>query len=700
MNNNDAQTILDASDFFQENSNDYKAVQKLSAGSVQSYQNSTATETTPPLNSDKPEFSASQLQNISPVPIENTNNANSPNNNLIDGIINRRNSNLYTIEKLSQLNLNSFETSVPSLEKSIKNAVLVAKYLENFEKNVDYQTSMINLRSKSSKKTSVSKSNERKTSKNVPQSNATSDLSGNANNPESEKILAANKELDSSSKKKSLLEVDKNPQDSAIDSIVSSYDSPNTQSQKYHFRSNRNPNRISTLYQDINPSSKTTKIFANALLKAGFSSIAIGVAQSSAKPGLNDGLVDMENNFYQKTSVTSLDFDTISANSANNLDNVERLGSLDLSSLQILDEQVASTKQLAVTEIRAKRLQYIEYIDAFGFLSFNSLDPNKSNKIEAVSSSNAPTTLPKDSKKDIDEWGLILSSFSSYDIKKSQKFQTLAKNGLPNVMRPQIYWHLLNIQSVYGEILNGTGFIDEYNNFCDAECDSVLQEVIERDLPRSFPNHAYFYDESCQGIQKLRRILRAYVRYNPEVGYCQGMNQVAGVLLILGMPEVETFWSLAALLDTYMLDYFTPTLAQLRVHAAVFDLLLFDHNKKLATHLQEGGCESLMYVTPWFMTVFTMSLPWESALRVWDWFIFRGTKILFRVALGIMDICSKELLTNCKTIDKQLGILLHLPDDWVTPEKLVAAANKIKLTTNQIERKTDIVIKRLSSQMN
>lgn len=45
------------------------------------------------------------------------------------------------------------------------------------------------------------------------------------------------------------------------------------------------------------------------------------------------------------------------------------------------------------------------------------------------------------------------------------------------------------------------------------------------------------------GQAALRRVLRAYSYYDPEVGYCQGMNFIAGMFLTV-MSEEEAFWLL------------------------------------------------------------------------------------------------------------------------------------------------------------
>ena len=43
-------------------------------------------------------------------------------------------------------------------------------------------------------------------------------------------------------------------------------------------------------------------------------------------------------------------------------------------------------------------------------------------------------------------------------------------------------------------------------------------------------------------------MLAAYSMYNMEVGYCQGMSEIAALLLMY-MNEEDAFWALSALLS-------------------------------------------------------------------------------------------------------------------------------------------------------
>ena len=47
---------------------------------------------------------------------------------------------------------------------------------------------------------------------------------------------------------------------------------------------------------------------------------------------------------------------------------------------------------------------------------------------------------------------------------------------------------------------------------------------------RTFPEHSYF-GSSGQGEMGLRRVLQAFAVHNTEVGYCQSLNFVAGMMV-------------------------------------------------------------------------------------------------------------------------------------------------------------------------
>ena len=70
---------------------------------------------------------------------------------------------------------------------------------------------------------------------------------------------------------------------------------------------------------------------------------------------------------------------------------------------------------------------------------------------------------------------------------------------------------------------------------------------IDLDVNRTYRDHISFRERYGVKQRSLFNILCAYSVYNSEVGYCQGMSQIAA-LLLLYMNEEDAFWALAQLM--------------------------------------------------------------------------------------------------------------------------------------------------------
>ena len=63
-------------------------------------------------------------------------------------------------------------------------------------------------------------------------------------------------------------------------------------------------------------------------------------------------------------------------------------------------------------------------------------------------------------------------------------------------------------------------------------------------------NRNLIQGKSVSGLVQLTNVLLAYSIKMPEVGYCQGMNFLAGFCLIMsGGNEKEAFWFLQSILE-------------------------------------------------------------------------------------------------------------------------------------------------------
>ena len=78
-----------------------------------------------------------------------------------------------------------------------------------------------------------------------------------------------------------------------------------------------------------------------------------------------------------------------------------------------------------------------------------------------------------------------------------------------------------------------------YARLVAAVPEPAVQEAIDLDVRRTFPDNPRL---TAEFVAKLRRVLLAYARRNPEVAYCQGMNFVAASVLLFLEEEEAAFW--------------------------------------------------------------------------------------------------------------------------------------------------------------
>ncbi|KAM6268154.1 TBC1 domain family member 1 isoform 4-T4 [Spheniscus humboldti] len=162
------------------------------------------------------------------------------------------------------------------------------------------------------------------------------------------------------------------------------------------------------------------------------------------------------------------------------------------------------------------------------------------------------------------------------------------------------------------------------------------QHAILIDLGRTFPTHPYFSAQLGAGQLSLYNILKAYSLLDQEVGYCQGLSFVAGVLL-LHMSEEDAFKMLKFLMfDVGLRKQYRPDMTILQIQMYQLSRLLHDYHRDLYNHLEEHEIGPSLYAAPWFLTMFASQFPLGFVARVFDMLFLQGSEAVFKVALSLL----------------------------------------------------------------
>ncbi|CAI0471615.1 unnamed protein product [Linum tenue] len=248
----------------------------------------------------------------------------------------------------------------------------------------------------------------------------------------------------------------------------------------------------------------------------------------------------------------------------------------------------------------------------------------------------------------------------------NQELEFLVHGGVPKDLRGEAR----RIEKYYEDLLAEEANADESNDDNNTGVPQKWRKQIEKDIPRTFPGHPAL-DE--HGRDSLRRILTAYARHNPSVGYCQAMNYFAGLLLLL-MPEENAFWTFVGIIDDYFDGYYTEEMIESQVDQLVFEELMHEIFPRLVSHLEFMGVQVAWVSGPWFLSIFINMLPWESVLRIWDVLLFEGNRVmLFRTAFALMELYGPALLTT-KDAGDAVTLLQSLAGSTFDSSQLVLTA--------------------------
>ncbi|KAK1596679.1 TBC domain-containing protein [Colletotrichum navitas] len=227
---------------------------------------------------------------------------------------------------------------------------------------------------------------------------------------------------------------------------------------------------------------------------------------------------------------------------------------------------------------------------------------------------------------------------------KRTELRNLVLGGIPVNLRAKVWSECSGANT-----LRVPGYYQDIIARSDKDDDPTAVSQIEMDINRTLTDNIFF--RKGPGVSKLKEVLRAYARRNPEVGYCQGMNLIAANLLLI-MPSAEdAFWILTSIIENILPSgYYDHSLLASRADQQVLRRYVADVLPKLSQHLDDLSIELEALTFQWFLSVFTDCLCAEALFRVWDVVLCMndGSTFLFQVALALLKLNEPQLL-QCDT---------------------------------------------------
>jgi len=230
--------------------------------------------------------------------------------------------------------------------------------------------------------------------------------------------------------------------------------------------------------------------------------------------------------------------------------------------------------------------------------------------------------------------------------------------------------------------------------------------ALQKDIHRTFSNgRALLLSEQQQ--HQLQKLLGVYSLLDPEVGYVQGMNFIAGTVIFAVDDELDAFSIFYQLMkrdnsisnsekssivntintninnnpletNSYraggrlskkhrygygLRDMFTQSLPGCLVALLEFEQLVQKHLPTLYEHMKNEDMIIPSFASEWFLTLYGYVLPLSLVLRIYDIFLIDGWKILHRVGLAILSRAQNTLLLS--TLEDMTMYLKQFPDSGI-----------------------------------
>ena len=257
------------------------------------------------------------------------------------------------------------------------------------------------------------------------------------------------------------------------------------------------------------------------------------------------------------------------------------------------------------------------------------------------------------------------------------------RKGIPDSLRGQVWMKISGAQ----KLREARGFL--YNELIDDLNENEIiripdEEVIIKDLHRTFPNNLLFKNKLGDGQRELFRILSCISMKNKKVGYAQGMSFLVAIFLSY-LDEEKSFWMMENLMKNFrMQEIYLQGFPGLKKNFFVFLKLMKKILPNIYTQLTNAKLYPAIYASSWYLTCFTNVFSYGMVLRIMDCYLFEGIKIIHRISLGLLALKENEILKQKKYLE--IMEIIRAATDNIDIDRLFKKSFGFSISRKEIQK--------------
>ena len=222
-------------------------------------------------------------------------------------------------------------------------------------------------------------------------------------------------------------------------------------------------------------------------------------------------------------------------------------------------------------------------------------------------------------------------------------------------------------------------------------------DEIGRDLHRTFSTEKF---KTGNGTLMLKNILTAVGYVRPEIGYCQGMNFIAGALVNLIDDEEKCFWIFLSFIDNIQLNLlYLRNMPDFLIRVYQLKKYIDFYFPKLGMHLKRNQINIDLFFSKWLLTIFANYFPFEVLYKIWDVFIIDKWKALFKFCLILLFFMKEKLMQ----MDLNTFSQYFRSDELISTlsfEDIIEHYNDYKITNKKLkEMREDFFVEQVQAKL-